>query len=518
MSLLETKGRTFQMKKLILAHFGSRTLVILSFIMSSFAHADSQYKTSQTFMPSDPFYHHVGATSFLWRTVVADKNDTGCGAFRVMPFYQRSLQRCDDGSYFLIDCKNSILFAGDASPLREKRDVRAEWFNLPATFSGYLSLQPQETQYGAVLSYNHSFKDLIGSKLLENSWLEITIPFGCTTHQLHPHEYDITTTTHLKAGQPGTILEALNQPTLLYDKISNCKMKKCGMAEVQLTWGTTFINKDDFLLTYYTTFVIPGNTRPDARHLFFPTLGSNGHFGINAGLNVELPLLEEDQDCSLKIFASGENHFLFKRKQWRTFDLREQVVAIRPTGSFGRKEWSRFLLLRHESSSPTNLGANNELIPAANVTTLKVEVYPQSNFNMVAGLLWENRSFTAEVGYQLTARQDECVRLLLPCCEGSRFKFEEYGIAGTEPGTTASASTIAEQADNDPAGTFVNLTWNNINRISGAGRAEFVQGVHAAFGFNNDCIFAGIGGFFEQPHTNTNLSSWAVWLNAGFQF
>lgn len=491
------------MKKLLLI-----SCLVTPCMVTQLAYADTQYKTSQTFMTIDPFYHHVGATSFLWRTVVADKNEDGTGAFRAMPFYQRSLQRCDDGSYFLIDCKNSILVAGDASPLNLKRDVRAEWLNLPSTFSGYLSLHPQEEQYGAVLSYNHNLKELFDSSLLGNSWIDITIPFGCTTHKLNPCEYDLHVSTTPTPAQPSTIIEALNQPAFLYGKFSPCKMKKSGMAEVQLTWGTTFINRDDFLLTYYTTFVIPGNTRPEARRLFQPTLGSNGHFGLNAGLNVELPLQEEDQDFSFKLFASGENHFLFKRKQWRSFDLRERVTAEQPNGSFGRKQWSRFLMLRHETDFA--------LEPGINLLTQKVEVYPQSSFNLATGFLWHYCSLTAELGYQLTARQSECVRLLFPGCEGSRMPFEEYGIAGSASDATASSSTIAAQGPDDK--TFVNLTWNDVNRTSAEGRSAFVQGVHAAFGINKGNFFAGIGGFFEQPNTNTDLSKWAVWLNAGAQF
>lgn len=492
------------MKKLIVV-----SCLITSLIAAISIYADTQYKTSQTFMTSTPFYHHVGATSFLWRTVVADKNDDGTGAFRVMPFYQQSTHgEKNDGSYFLINCKHSILFAGDASPLRFKRDVRAEWLNLPSNFSGYLSLNPEEKQYGAVLSYNHSFKDLFGSSLLENSWLEITMPFGCTTHELHPCEYDLSLSQTTVSGYPSTILQALNQPSLLYGKISPCKMKKSGLAEVQLTWGTTFINKDDFLLTYYTTFVMPGNTRPEARKLFEPTLGSNGHFGLNAGVNAELPILESGSDCMIKIFANGENHFLFKRKQWRTFDLREGATAERAVGNFGRKEWSRFVMLRHDTDFT--------LEPAVNLLTQKVEVYPQSSFNLATGFLAQYGAFTAELGYQLTARQSECVRLLLPCCEGKIFPFEAYGIAGVGPEATASTSTIAEQGPDDP--TFIHITWNDVNRISAEGRSAFVQGVHAAFGVHKDCLFAGVGGFFEQPNRNTDLPKWAVWFDVGMQF
>jgi len=153
-------------------------------------------------------------------------------------------------------------------------------------------------------------------------------------------------------------------------------------------------------------------------------------------------------------------------------------------------------------------------IPGVNVLTQSVKVHPYSFFNLAGGFAFNTCHTSLEFGYSLWTHVSERIKFCRPGCDKELPRIEYFGLAGAEPGTSANASTISEQAPDDPV--FITLKQNDLLPLSGSGRGAFTQSLHAAFGYISDYVFVGIGGFFEQPTNNTALKQWGIWGTLGF--
>jgi hypothetical protein len=465
------------------------------------------FYSSQTFMYNKPVYQNIGASSFEWRSLIANKESNNGFAARVTPIYQQSLTNITTSnkklarqSYFLIDCKQEILVAGDNAPASVKnvRDVRAEWLGLSPSYQGKLTFHPEQKQFGLILSLNQDVKNWIDSDFVKSWWLDITCPVVYMLNKLNPCESAIE---NIPNGM--TLIQALQQGTWNYGKIYTDSHKRWALGEIDLMWGSWWEREHDFLLQYYTGFIIPGTHRQRAEYLFDSAIGSNGHFGFLVGCNLELPLTDECNDCACKLFANADLHYLFPRKEHRTFDL----IGNHANDAQG-KQWSRFLILR-----PNNVAhAPDE--PGVNILTQKVSVHPYSFFNLATGAMLVTKNVQIELAYTLWAHPTEHIRWIRPSCEQLPHRIEEYGIAGPTAGHSASNSTIAEQASDDTV--FTTLHQEQLDQRSGASRSECLQGVHGGIGvYCAGGAFVGIGGFYETPMNNAALEQWGIWATLG---
>jgi len=445
-----------------------------------------------------PIYYNIGATTFCWQDISAATDSTPYGgAFRIMPMYQKSFHSRGAAAYFLVNCKPKIFIAGDASSIQiqETRDVRAEWLGLPATTSGFYSIHPQQKQFGLVGTYRQHLKIFSDISFFENSWIDATMAFVEVENELKPTQSNVQ---GLLTGQ--SFIETFNKPSFEFAKISPCKLKDHGLGQITLSLGTTWEKENDFLLSYYTGLIIPGSGKHSPKYLFSPVVGTDRHFGWTAGLLTKLPLHDEDSCYKLHLLFAAENNYLFHNHEFRTLDLY-------------KKPWSRYLQLRKKD--------NPDTVPALNIFTQRVKVHPRSFFNLATGLSSSINNFQATFGYQMWASSSECLRFAGNCCVPQAPEIESYGIAGT--GTeTASKSTITTLAPNDTDCNgnpkFVHLHRNDLDLRSGSGRGAFSQALLIAVGWMSETSFATIGGSYEQPHKNTALPQWTIWLNAGCNF
>jgi hypothetical protein len=463
-------------------------------------------KTSQSFMFTRPVFRNIAAqTSSFWHDAVYDKPGCFGSSFQIIPLYQHSITSSKIGRYFLLNHKDTIVIKGDATPPNptnpNTRDVRAEWLNLPNDFIGTLSVSPKQRQYGIWMEFNQDIKKFICYDFLESIWIGFAIPFQYVENTMQPRQRLISGTS---ATFPHDIIEAFNQSTQRYGKISDKKLKRQSIAQVQLKLGTTFMNRDGFQLGMSSCAIFPTYGHQNPEFMFDPFLGHNRHFGFGAMVNMQLPL-NDDVECKLiSFFFNIENLYFFGNDQRRTLDIRF-------------KQWSRYVLLNK------NDGQKN--IPGVNVLTRKVRVKPYNMVDLDAGIRAQIGAIEGEIGYNLWAHGDEKVHLKKP--------FQpKYGIAGdgtvvpgTNIGATASKSTIAQQSDNDTENgkeIFVPIKEYDLDLRSGAARAAVVHRAHVAIGFVHDedtmAWFFGIGGFGEVPHYNTALKNWGIWAKAGGTF
>lgn len=468
-------------------------LLMISLITSSaIVRGAATTKTSQTFMFTRPVYQNIGATTFLWRNAIGDERKDFGASVRIMAIGQKTMNdnNCVT-KYFSLKCKPTLLIAGDNTPEAGSRDIRAEWLGLPSNLSGFITLKPKQHQAGVVLNFNQhlGFSNI---EFLADSWLELMVPVVQVVNQIKIKQSMVTQNN--TPVDPSVIAYAFNQPTFKFGAICQKPMKETGLPEIRFIFGTTVVNKDDFLVNYYTGVVIPTGPRQDPRNLFSPVTGPNGHWGIVAGLNFELPLQPEDSCCKFKLFACMENVYLFHRNEMRVFDLRG-------------KQWSRFMQFRQKGSAAT--------VPGVNILSQPVRVHPHSFFNLCTGFNFGFGNFKGEVGYTLWTHPRECLSFCNPNCEGTKPAICSYGIAGT--GTSSAChSTINSLAANDKE--FKRLTRNHLNPRSGEARGAFTQAAHVAFGYYCNAHFVGIGGNWEQPTSNTAFEQWTIFFTAGTSF
>lgn len=441
--------------------------------------------TSQSFMYTRPVYRNIAAQQAnFWHDAVFEKPGCFFGSFQGLFIYQQSFNHKAAARYFLLNHKSTIAIKGDAAPDSIHRDVRAEWLELPADFDGTLSLDPHQTQWGLWFEYNQDLKRFFCHRFFEPWWIAIAFPLQFVENKLRP------------SGTPAAV-EAVNRDNLAFGKIDG-RRKKFGLGEVNLKLGTTFMARDGFQIAAYSGIVIPTGRGQSARFMFDPFIGNNGYFGIIQGAQFQFPLICATECSNLALFFNIENIYFVRNFQQRTFDL-------------FRKPWTRFILLNK------NDGTTN--IPAVNVFTRNVKVRPFNMVDLSVGFRYQTNYIEAEVGYDLWAHGDE--RLTLDC----DFPEGQYGIAGTLPNTTASASTIATVAPNDMSGgspVFVGITSIDIDMLSASMREVYTNRVHGALGTQwcseSITIFGGVGGYAEFPNKNSALNNWGIWAKIGATF
>jgi hypothetical protein len=447
-------------------------------------------KTAQIFMMTRPFHRNLAAQwATGWRDCVYEKHGKHLASLQALGIYQKSQEACKFAAYFLFNHLSSLVVKGDAAFQPTLRDVRAEWLGLPDNFSGIFSINPAQTQGGVWLEYNQDLKKYTNRSFFEPFWFSLALPIQFIQNDVR------ATQTNVQNPGPNNqdLISAFDQGIWKFARFSPTAQKKTGVSELLAKLGCTFLSRDGIHVGLYSLFLVPLSGGQRAQFVFDPFLGYNGHFGFGIGANFQLPL-NDDTDCKLlALFFDIENIYLARRGQHRTFDL-----IFKP--------WSRYLLFNKID------GTSN--IPGPNVLTLKTTVHPYNFVDLTAGFRCNIASFDVEIGYNLWAHGNEKVELDQPFPDGI------YGIAGSTPFTTSSASTISNKAPDDPI--FVPITINDLNFITPQARAAVVNRVHVALGtLINRCdfiAFAGIGTFYEFPTRNTALSNWGLWLKAGGTF
>lgn len=521
--------------------------ILLLFSIFSLIQLKSQhriYNTSRSFLFWRPAYQNIAATQSIWNNTVHFKSGPNRAALQILGLAQKSLCTPRMAQYFLPHCQTKISIVGDNADAKavEKRDVRAEWINLPNDFVGTLAFSPEQEQATIVAEYNQDLKNLFEHRFFKHLWYDIFVPVMVVKNKLNATQTIESNTTFTSYDQPNTVLEAFDQPNWCAGKINpKCEMQKWGLGEIRVAIGSTLIQKYNVHLGTYSCLVIPTEKKQSPKYIFNPYIGVNGHWGIGSGIRFELPIFHDDCSTQLQFFLRGEAIFFIKNKQYRTLDLKvtppicslagcpsplpsdcstynlnvmEQLPEYQDKYITNQdKQWSRYVQLRQKGQIDT--------VPGVNILTQHVRVSPYGNIDMSTGFRIEHSDFQIEVGYNIWARCAERLELIAPKCEGTSFNFATYGIAGSAPGSSASKSTISYQAPDDEE--FVCLKPYNLSLVSGTYPGAGVQRVHGTIGYASTewtrNLFISIGGFYEVPFVYKNaFKMWGIWGKLGGEF
>jgi hypothetical protein len=469
-------------------------------------------RTGRSFLFTRPVYYNLDATENLLQNIIHCKLGPNQAVVQVTGIYQESLHKRNLAGYFLINCKDHLVIKGDKTFDPCARDIRAEWLNLPHDFDGILSINPKQRQAAVIFEYHQNITPWIDWELFRCSWVAITLPVVYIENDMCLSQEIINHGTPCD-NQPSDIISAFNQQDWLFGKIAPHKQHKAGVAEIRLWFGTTLPTYDDFLLTLYSCLIIPTAHKQKPTYIFNPFVGVNGHFGIATGIRFELPLYNECSPIKPRFYVHAEHIIFEPSSQARILDLKDSsgVTGFGDDIPVCNRQWSRYLLLRQPGQTMVT--------PGVNILTQCVRVRPYSTLDLLTGLKLRYKGFYVEAGYSLWARSREKIKLELPKCETREFSFEHFGIAGSEPGTSASRSTICAQASCDPEFEFIKKT--DISLASGAYPGGSSNRFHGLIGYIAEpsaLFFCGLGGFYEFPHTNTTLSNWGIWAQMGSSF
>lgn len=466
---------------------------------------------ARSFMFTRPASFNIAQDVQLWHNFVYSKNGPLLSAIQAIGFYQESIKRSKTARYFLFEDQDALTVSGDANEDQFfTRDIRAEWLDLPATFTGTFTISPEQKQSGFKLFYNQDLKELFGIPFLKDWSVGIEMPVIWVENNINFTTCDTVCTTSY--GMPN-LCEAFNNPEWCYAKIPCCSLKKNRPANIKLTLGRDFPLDGYFQMATYMSLEIPIGKHQDPEFMFSPVVGNDQHVGIGGAMLMQVQLNKDPEYFAWSFFLDIEGLFLIRNHQMRTYDLKG-------------KPWSRYMQFVRRNSTP------GDTIPGVNVLTLESIVRPFGIADFSMGWRFNWSIVEAEIGYDIWGHGGETVRLRYPPVISSNNRpcggLNEFGIAGSgvsivegrAVAATASASTISNQAADDIG--FVGITENDLDFCTPAAGSALNQKVHAAIGIQQQGdsygYFVGIGGFGEFAYKNSPLSTWGVWGKLGLSF
>ncbi|NBQ17467.1 hypothetical protein EBU24_04055 [bacterium] len=444
--------------------------------------------SGQTFLFTRPVFQNIAARTTLWHDAGFDESkNTG---FRATASFATSSSSLLLKRYFLMQDHDAIIVSNSSA----NRDIRPEWLGLPTNFGGTLSVQPEQSQGCFELHARQSLKDLLDISFLKSMYVAASLPLVIVKNNLNFTQTNITNAA-ASTNPVYDIITAFANPAFNYHKIRTASETLVRPGELRLELGKTFISNERALLVSYSGFSLPLYRAQKNTHLFEAQPGNNGHLAFLWGAHLQVPITGKENPTSCTFFLDLENTWLIRNHQYRTFDLKN-------------KEWSRYLLFRQLNQ------VTDQTVSGINILTQKVRVSPYNIVDFSMGLRLDVKKVMAEVGFGIWAHGGERVKLISPWKE-------IYGIAGTAINTSASLSTIRDQAANDA--TFTPVYQSDINFKSGSAVPTVNYRVHTSIGTHirgkEADGFLGIGAFFEVPHNPTkSFEQWGLWLTLGGAF
>jgi hypothetical protein len=487
-----------------------------------------EHDRHRSFMFTRPIVQNIALIQAIWHSYIYEKQGPAQASLQVIGVFQESIPTRATNSYFLFNCKSEVTIAGDATLSIQDRDARAEWFNLPSTFSGTFAVHPQQRQWGVLLEYNQNIDNLIKLDFLKGYWIDITVPFLGVRNSVHPTQRIMTpVVTPIAPGAPVDLLTAFDQPDWRYAKFVNSR-SKTGIAEIIIRFGKAYMSEHNNQVAYYSGVRVPTSTQQRAEFVFDPVVGNNEHVGFITGVNFQVVTNRNDYEYATCVFLNIENSFFMSNIQRRTFDLLYNPdvdpqngipVHTIPARGLSQNPWSRYLLLNKNDGGPS------QNIPAVNVLTREVHVHPYGMVDAAFGIRFLYHGWELELGYNIWAHPAEHLELV-HCFPAV------YGIAGTkDPNnpifpTTASKSTIDNLAVNDVNFNgdpiFVPIGAHDLDLRSGAAKDTLTHKLYGTinYGLKGHTFdgFLGIGGWWEMPQCNTALQLYGLWLKIGGSF
>lgn len=310
------------------------------------------------------------------------------------------------------------------------------------------------------------------------------------------------------------------QEGIAFGKIDGAQSKS-GLADIHLALGWNFILRETEHAGLNIFISAPTGSRPKGEFLFEPLVGHVKHWACGIGFTGHVVVWEKDADQEVGLFVDINLSHLFRAKQKRSFDLKEN--------GFG----SRYLLLKEFDATGAFTG---KVIPAINKTTLDCTVRADIMADIVFMFGYTYKGIVFDIGYNGWIRSKEKISLK-GAIEQNRF-----GIKGiqnvtninTQSTATLTGNNLADQNNlaDDPSPQFIST--EDINAKSAASPLLITHKLFFHLGHtwhewdNHKAVpFIGVGVEIEFEGINerntaqpdkTTMGQWGVWGKGGFSF
>lgn len=457
------------------------------------------------------------------------------GALQFVLFGGRTTRRDDLARYFLPNCSTSFIVdeqLGDTFDV--KGDVRAEHLNIftvEGNFRSKVTIAPVQSTVGFGVHYRQAFwqNDECG----RGFWGSISFPIQHVRNNLNfCEDVEEFGGGANEAAAPVVVAdatEAFSQQAWQYGKMTKCSLKETSVGDVELKLGYEWLEHDPCHVEGYVGILAPTGNRPEGIYVFEPIVGNGKHWGLMVGGAMGVTVWsDEGEDRYLRIECASHAEYLFKKKQTRSFDLKN-------------RPWSRYMLVYNDQENAQEVSnqqspdfAANTGTPGINVFTQQVNVRPGYWVDYNAAFVYTSCGFQGEVGANVYARRSECVELACPWQEGPALK-TRTGDGQTNPIRTIDGNYFIEQAFVDGSGSnpslpvslddydvsIIKLSDLDLNTATAPCGISYT--IYGALGYRFDeCeypMFVNGGASYEfSPKDASMVDRWAVWAKCGFSF
>lgn len=332
---------------------------------------------------------------------------------------------------------------------------------------------------------------------------------------------------------PANVEEAFAQDAWNYGKVCGCS-KITRLADIELSLGYQWMCGDCASTNWYLGVVIPTGNKGGATYIAPAVVGNGQHAGIMTGSCTEV-MLSEEADYSAWYRIDACARYLFRNTQKRSFDL------------LGN-EWSRYMMVWEDEDAYTaamttfqtaaTVGAPQRgYTPGINVFTTDFYIKPQFQGRLNQAVYFQGEHFRAELGWNVFARQTDCVQLACEWTQAPAFADSSYlsGLAlnnnrtiyNDSQTTAVNATTRINRVNATPAIVGLNglvvsasnyddfaITSDEINYQSVATPGVITNTPYLVLGYAFESDYKpqlSVGGSYEFTTSNRALNQWLVW-------
>lgn len=389
--------------------------------------------------------------------------------------------------------------------------------------------RPRQTSYGIRFDYHQKL-----DKLTNGMYLRVSVPVVHVKNDMNT----CCTGSVLKQNLPNNTGVRVTLADYLAGKVENtatttlqkrlCKAKICGaqsktgVADIDVILGYNFLYDEHKHFGVNVSMVIPTDDTPDGEWLFEPTLGLAGHWAFGMGLDGAFELWQHGNK-SLEFVCAANYKYVLNATEKRTLGLK-YGNGIEPDSYLVAGKRIPFAHYR--------LGAQQGVkgvFPLANILTKDVGVEPGSRVEALASMAFNWGNFTFDAGYNLFAKERECVSLKGCCCStgeccGCGWPNDTYAIP--EHAYVTNLGFAAADIYTDLPNPDLLNTWIKKCDLLPQDAATPVYVTHKIYGGLNYNVgkgkyqgMVGLGGSWEFTQgMNSALDGYAIWVKGALTF
>ena len=413
----------------------------------------------------------------------------GCDMVHITPDGSNFLQACngEHAHNIVIQGSDYQEVWGTCGGDRNANAWLADYFYLPPSYQGYVTLEPQVASWLMPLEFYIGIDSLypglylrVYGTLTHTSWRanfsEKLIDTNQTAHG-YPAGYFSTAAipdsnllqtfeSYIGGSIPNTCQlsnaidkEIIFQP-LNYSRISRSTRGKTAFADLAIDLGADIVQESMHYLGIYLRGVAPTSPKRDPSYLFEPTIGNGGHWEAGGGIVLSRILWQtENGESHLGFYLDGMVSYILPSRQQRTFDLKLRpnsaytlAARFESNGQVANPEGGTFPAIGASTSAdPDNASSPGhqfalEYAPVANLTTIRANVNSDPVVDLAAMLNLSSYGWSFDLGYNFWARFGEA--MINPTLSTT-----------TTDGTTSTTSSASNDLYNAQALTNLSQQW-----------------------------------------------------------